>query len=142
AKILSVEISEMSPTDLPANISYSDSSVKLEPLLMNQNDSITIKALVSKPKDTIAVSGRIVGVKKIEEKDEETQLNARIRLLAILSLIASPIFVLIAPLRGEMRNYVTALWILDISFPVILSSVIALMLIIIWSQIRGLRAHR
>jgi hypothetical protein len=67
AKILSVEISEKSPADLPATISYNDSSVMLEPLLLNEKDSVTLKALVSKPQNAIIVGGRIAGVRKIED---------------------------------------------------------------------------
>jgi hypothetical protein len=68
AKILSAEISEKSPVDLPAKISYNDTSVELKPLLLNVKDSIMIKALVSRSQEEIIVSGRIAGVNKIEDR--------------------------------------------------------------------------
>jgi hypothetical protein len=91
AKILSVEISEKSPIDLPANISYDDNSVTLEPLLLNEKDSVTIKALVSRPQRAITVSARIAGVNSIEDRADKDYERARIT-FGLFQLFAFLIF--------------------------------------------------
>jgi hypothetical protein len=70
AMILTVEILEDSPTDLLANVSYDDSSIQIDPLLLNEKDSVNLRVLVSKPQNAITVRGRIAGVRKIEDRTE------------------------------------------------------------------------
>jgi len=65
SRILTAEITEKNPGDLPALIDHEEGRVKLEPTLLNQGDAITLKMLVNEY-DNITVEGRIVGVKKIE----------------------------------------------------------------------------
>lgn len=76
AAIISAEISEKTPQDLPAEISYTGTVIKLEPLLLNEKDSITIKALVSKASDMPAISARIAGVKALTDRTEKIDLTS------------------------------------------------------------------
>jgi hypothetical protein len=64
-KILSSEIIRTSPSTLPAAISTQAEKVVFNSILLNPEDSITIKVLLSEFKEQINVSGRIQGVKEI-----------------------------------------------------------------------------
>jgi hypothetical protein len=88
-KILSAEVSEASPSDLPVQISTAESSIELKPLLLNSSDAITIKALVSNYQKKLSIGGRISGVKKIEQKIREKN---PVSLLIVLWVLSTLIF--------------------------------------------------
>lgn len=64
-KILAAEIIETQPTDLGANISTNNSSIILEPTLLNSNETVTIKSVVESFSGKVSASARIVGLKQI-----------------------------------------------------------------------------
>lgn len=64
-KILAVEIIETQPADLGANISTNNSSIILEPTLLNSNETVTIKSVVESFSGKVSASARIVGLKQI-----------------------------------------------------------------------------
>jgi hypothetical protein len=69
-KILSAEISDTNPSNLSAEIALKDNNIRVEPILLNPGDSITIKTLISGFKNNIEIDGRIVGVKTIGRRTE------------------------------------------------------------------------
>ena len=65
-RILEAEISGKEPSDLPVSIVLEEKRVIIEPTLLNNDDSITLKMLLTGYNDTLIVTGRIVGIKKIK----------------------------------------------------------------------------
>jgi hypothetical protein len=101
ATILSAEISQTDPSGLPAQISYNESLVELKPLLMNEKDNLTIKALVSKGKAPI-VDARIAGIRELEDRTGKIQipgivLKRSILLGLIMALTSTLIFYVVKP---------------------------------------------
>jgi len=70
ARILTAEVSEVSPDNLQASVSIEDAWLVLAPILLNSGDSITVKTLVSQFDKQVNIDGRIVGVKTIKEATE------------------------------------------------------------------------
>ena len=67
ALILTAKVTEKNPSGLETPITNEGTRVVLEPTLMNEGDSFTIKMLVNQFDDQITVDGRIVGVKDIQK---------------------------------------------------------------------------
>lgn len=65
AKILDAQIIETVPGSLQPILSHQESSLAVEPLLLNNGDYITIKAVVTHYKSPPEVKARIVGVKNV-----------------------------------------------------------------------------
>ena len=70
SKILSVDVPSVEPEGLRAEIKISEARdhIRLEPLLLNPKDSITIKLVVSNLKKT-KITCRIAGVQSIQQLD-------------------------------------------------------------------------
>jgi hypothetical protein len=78
-KILSSEIIETKPKNLPAKIHLQEKKVVCDSILLNADDSLTVKVLVSGSGD-LSIDGRIQGVKEIinatfENKSSKTFSN-------------------------------------------------------------------
>ena len=71
-KILTTEVVETYPSSLRASVRIEGEKVVLDSALLNQGDSIKLKILVSQFDGQIAVDGRIVGVKDIQESSEKS----------------------------------------------------------------------
>ena len=67
ALILTAKVTEKNPSSLETPINNEGTRVVLEPTLMNEGDSFTIKMLVNQFDDQITVDGRIKGVKDIQK---------------------------------------------------------------------------
>lgn len=91
-KILKAEIASLSPPNLPALINTEDSKIVLNKILLNKNDSVTIKALVTRINDKIEVGARIVGVKSIKKVNRE--LREFVRQIGVATLV--PMTVILA----------------------------------------------
>ena len=67
-KILSAEIIETNPANLKPNLKLSENKIIHEPLLLNEKDSLTIKALLTGFKDNAKIlpNARIAGVREIK----------------------------------------------------------------------------
>jgi len=72
-EIFTAEITDTNPNDLEAFVNIEDGRVVLTPIMLNEEDTITVKMLISKF-DEINVDGRIIGVKKIEEHEESSSI--------------------------------------------------------------------
>jgi hypothetical protein len=70
ANVLSSEIVASSPSDLSPSVSVSTDGITLAPLLLNPNDYVTIKALVSGHQGAVSVTARIIGVGKVRRLNE------------------------------------------------------------------------
>ena len=77
ADILSAEVIKTSPATLKPKLDVSKNEIVLEPLLLNEKDSITIKTLLMgfRKRTTINLNARIVGVSEI--KGVEPKKNYR-----------------------------------------------------------------
>ena len=67
ALILTAKVIDKNPSSLETPIKNEGTSVVLEPTLMNEGDSFTIKMMVNQFDDQITVNGRIEGVKDIQK---------------------------------------------------------------------------
>jgi hypothetical protein len=67
SKILTTEISETTPRDLPVTATISDGKIIINRILLNNGDAFIIKMLISQFDGNIFVNGRISGVKEIKK---------------------------------------------------------------------------
>ncbi len=89
SEVLTAEIIDPVPKDLPAKLNMEVQNVSLNKLMMNDGDSITAKIFVSSP-SPINISGRIAGVKEIKKllsKDEAEERIDRVRDLGMSALL-------------------------------------------------------
>ena len=68
SKILNSEIAEVSPKSLKPLINTKESSVIINPLLLNRKDYFIIRLLLARYEGEVIVSGRIAGVRDIKGK--------------------------------------------------------------------------
>lgn len=66
-RILSAELVRQIPATLGASLKRDEKNVTLTPLLLNQQDSLTFKVLISGAAEKAVVGGRIVDVREITE---------------------------------------------------------------------------
>ena len=93
--VLSGVITEVEPEGLPASIEIEKSRVTFQPLLLNPKDTVTLKLLVSDFAGTVAIDGRVVGVKTISRAGQTTGHQALL-MLAALALFAIGAFLIIS----------------------------------------------
>lgn len=86
SKILSAVVIEVEPPSLRPTIVLSDTSVSIEPILLNAQDSITLK-LITSDLDQVTLDGRIAGVTKFHRNDHPDAV--RRRWLAVGGLVAT-----------------------------------------------------
>jgi len=134
AQILKAEIAEEKPDEIEAAITVNDSSVQLTPTLLNPEDSVTISVLLTQfEKDKPDVDGRIVGVRRIEERAGDPAANywwrdrrvlwTVILVLALWSLILWNVMV---DESGNLQEIGLWQWVGLLIFPVMLSAGAAL----------------
>lgn len=78
SQILTTEVIEKNPDTLEVSAHIEGTRVILDPLLLNQKDSITIKTIFSqsdKSINNVIIDGRIVGVKEIKKISENFYLQ-------------------------------------------------------------------
>ena len=105
ATLISFEIFERTPAEmpLPENITSANNWVTLSPFLLNEKDSITIKALVSGVTGAPAITARIAGVKTIEHTQRDGRLHSPfVGTLLFGALTLINLFLLVA-LRVNLR---------------------------------------
>jgi hypothetical protein len=112
AQIFTLDVVETEPTDLSPVVqlvSENDrppSEFELQPLLLNKGDSLKIKALVNEVEmETIAVHGRVVGVREIKRgRPNPTRAQVTLK-LAFWALFISVIFLIYTRLWSS--NHIT-----------------------------------
>jgi len=65
AEVLAADIVELEPEYLTPSVTVENNEIKIAPLLLNEGDSFTIRAIGSRFDDTIDLTSRITGVKEI-----------------------------------------------------------------------------
>jgi hypothetical protein len=95
ARILSSEIIRTIPSNLPASIEVQAKLIIFANILLNPEDSITVKVLLSGFEDRIAVTGRVHGVKEIL-KAMPSETRAKFRTFLIIDFIGAFVVIFIA----------------------------------------------
>lgn len=89
--VLTCEVLEQYPENLDVVIAKESRYIKIDPLLLNSNDSFVIKVLASDFSGDLIVSARIKGVKKLEvfknSKNVPLKLIVLIYILMVVTLI-------------------------------------------------------
>lgn len=86
--ILTCEVLEKNPKDLDIVISKMQNSVKIQPLLLNPNDSLTLNILLSDYRGGLEVSARVRGISNIKVyREPESIKSIFLFLLFVLLLI-------------------------------------------------------
>lgn len=87
------------PDNLKPNALLSDGIIKIQPLLLNPNDEMTIQAIVKGSLSNINVSGRIGGIKEIIDANERREaLQAGFSwLLVLYGLLCLVVYALVGP---------------------------------------------
>jgi hypothetical protein len=88
ANILSAEITNRNPKDIDTTLSFTNRSISFSSSLLNSNDAIVVKALVSEFDGDIEVTGRIAGVKSIKCLRASVRSSSK---FCVAASIASPI---------------------------------------------------
>ncbi len=114
AVILDADVLETIPSEhldtVKASLKQDRGSIKLEPLLLNRGDSITLKVLVTQPQITkeIKVNARIIGISKILHFDKASNPRRSIARTAIycsyLVYLASVIYFLFSRYESSFIN--------------------------------------
>jgi hypothetical protein len=84
AQILTAEIVETNPDTLEPSLINEDNSVQITPILLNKNDTFSIKMLVCKFEDEINFDGRIIGVERIKRAENVKTSHLVIMLIGLL----------------------------------------------------------
>lgn len=82
--ILTCEVLEKNPKDLDVSILKMQDSIEIQPLLLNQNDSLTLNILLSDYRGGLEVSARVKGIAKVEVYREPQPISNIIWLSIIL----------------------------------------------------------
>ncbi len=98
AEILTFEVIEQIPSDLDVNIrkippNSVEEQISVEPVLLNADDSFTIKMLVTKV-EGVKVKARIVGIKKIIEFEKPIRLNLIFSLIMYVSYVYASLWLI------------------------------------------------
>jgi hypothetical protein len=108
SQILTSEISDTNPKGLPATATIDDSQIILNPILLNNGDTITVKMLVNQFDGNIDVNGRINGVKEIKK------LRSSI-IFPVVLLIGGAILMAIATIRLFVQGQLQSMILLEVS---------------------------
>ena len=102
AQILSNEVIETNPDLLDHTVYGEGNKLRIDPMLYNEGDSLTIKLLISEFNDIKHIFGRIVGVSKIKEITRDPKSNRYTRIMGIFFLILTIYSYIVV--SGEMRD--------------------------------------
>jgi hypothetical protein len=121
AEVLDFEVLETSPNNLQVTVKQDGQDLVLEPVLLNSQDSIKIKILLTKFNNIFSVDARIVGVKQIM-RAESTYIGSYLRAFfsaplsprtfrMLITFIVAGLFILVfnAPRTFDLHEYVIAL---------------------------------
>lgn len=84
-KVIRAEITDKSPSDIAANVSWGKNTVRLDPTLLNPQDKITLSILTTGGTPEIQTNTRIAGVNTVPViKAQESKPNPRLSILLII----------------------------------------------------------
>lgn len=106
AKILSAEVTDKVPDNLPANVTVNDHGFRLEPTLLNSKDSITVKVLVSDYQERPKAVARIDGVTSVQPTTDFQSASLLLMLVGLALLMVGMFHLIkgigIAPTRNDV----------------------------------------
>ncbi|SRR6266568_4803320 len=118
AEVLDFEILETNPNNLKVAVKQDGQKLVLEPVLLNSQDSIKIKILLTQFSNTFNVNARIVGVKQIM-RAESTYIASYLRAFfntpktfrMLVTFILADLFVIVfnSPQALNLHEYITTL---------------------------------
>ena len=98
AKIISNEIIETYPPKMDVETFIKTNKFYISPLLLNKDDSITIKFLITDPSPHISINSRIIGVQKVKEQGVNRKGKMRLMVLGtFLITLGLTLFTILAP---------------------------------------------
>jgi len=103
AKLLRAETVDQHPSGLGVRLTTTPSSITVEPLLLNPDDSFSIQALVSGQNHEITIEARIVGVSKLQ-----SLLSASTRRRELAYLRSA--YLLFASLSNILYSAIDLIW--------------------------------
>jgi hypothetical protein len=65
SQLIRVQVTGKNPTDLSPKVTVTSKAIRLEPLLLNAGDSITIAVLAAKRSPVFAARSRIAGIRRV-----------------------------------------------------------------------------
>lgn len=110
AKVIRAEVTAASPRDIDAKITWDSGSVRIAPLLLNPDDSITISVLTSGNRPMFTPRARVAGVHVVKLSDGTTKVTPWSK--AILGLVLAVLLFTISSitettfLGGEQVVYI------------------------------------
>jgi hypothetical protein len=110
--ILAVQTSSASPRDLPVSVHLDlksrdhETNIYVDPLLLNAGDEFTLVTLIRGFGDRLMVTGRIVGVNKIEYRQPARRPMTFIDMLIFASVFSVSIFMLAQALNPHLRSII------------------------------------
>lgn len=104
SKILSSSIDKTEPDSINPTINTQDSSIILEPTLLNSGDAIRIKALVSDFDEKTEIRGRLVGVKGISKRITKVRQSSIILISMGLIILALAGFTSLVIQNSDLFN--------------------------------------
>ncbi len=104
-KILSVDILNANPTDLPCNISHSEDTFTLEPLLLNPGEWVAVKILATNFNGNVRPIYRVVGVSSVASINKGRRSNPdaafNIAANAVIYFVLVLVLILLANFSGH-----------------------------------------
>ena len=101
ALILSADVIETKPKDLEVSIDIDGSQVKLQPTLLNEGDSITIRVIGSTFNKNLNVAGRVIGVKAVRPMQTEKPILQYVTVAILSMLIVALLLTWFKPLPSQ-----------------------------------------
>ena len=101
SKILTADVSETIPENLGATITKTEQEIILKPVLLNSGDAVTIKALISQFDGSVSIDGRVVGIKSIEKRKDNSALSIILMVLGIVFTFGAMFFLIKSTPRLE-----------------------------------------
>jgi hypothetical protein len=104
SRIMSVEVMERQPDSLDVELTVENGQIQIEPLLLNNGDSFTLKVIGMGLSDNIELAGRIVGVKTVKPRSAELARTRGIFRLCLYPVIVVGIALVIQGVRYDNDN--------------------------------------
>ena len=106
--ILSAEKSEVNPVSLQPSIRIEGTKVVLDPILLNPEDSIVIKMLVSRYENKQTPNVRIAGIKDIKDEWESSRNRNIIHSVTGAGICTISLFLLVSSIPSEVPHFLKA----------------------------------
>ncbi len=118
AEVLDFEVLETSPNNLQVSFKQDGQNLVLEPVLLNSQDSIKLKILLTQSNGFVSISARIVGVKQIIRAEStyiasylRTVISLRPTFRMLVTFILAALFIVVfeSPHPFDIHEYIITL---------------------------------